>query len=128
MDFISIDELNVDAIIGIYKNERVQSQPLIIDVDLFFQSAQAAATDSIKYALDYHVICKEINEFVSQSRYYLIETLAEAIVKKLFNNPLVLKVVLKISKPEALKPMAANVSLSIHRSRDCHSPRELVRE
>lgn len=118
MDLISIEQLKADAIIGIYKKERITPQPIIIDMDLFFQANQAAVTDSINYALDYHVICKEIHEFVSQSQFQLIETLAEAIVQRLWLNPLILKIKLKVSKPEALKPMAANVSLTLHRTRN----------
>lgn len=114
MDSIFIEKLRVDAIIGVYPNEREVKQPLIIDIEMSYETSQAIASDNIRYALDYHQVCKDVYAFVSESSYQLIETLAEAIAKKILDDKGVLEVRIKLSKPDALN-MADNVSICILR-------------
>ncbi|MCF6318565.1 MAG: dihydroneopterin aldolase [Proteobacteria bacterium] len=114
MDSIFIEKLRVDAIIGVYPNERQIKQPLIIDVDMSYDARQAIASDTLKYALDYHKVCKDIHGFVSQSSYQLIETLADAIAQKILKIKGVVQVIIKVSKPNALD-LADNVGVRIQR-------------
>lgn len=114
MDKIFIEKIKVDTIIGVYPTEREVKQPLIIDVEMSYDTSQAIASDNIKYALDYHQICKDIHEFVGKSSYQLIETLAEAIANKILENDNVIDVKITLSKPNALD-QADNVSICIKR-------------
>lgn len=114
MDNIFIEKLRVDTIIGVYPNERQIKQPLIIDIDMSYDATQAAASDNLKYALDYHEVCKDIHVFVSQSSYQLIETLANAIAQRILKIKGVIKVIIKVSKPDALD-QADNVGIRIQR-------------
>ncbi len=115
MDRIFIEKLRVDAIIGVYPNERQIKQPLIIDIDMSYDAKQAIASDNLKYALDYHKVCKNIHFFVSESSYQLIETLADAIAQKILKIKGVLQVTIKVSKPNALD-LADNVGVYIQRN------------
>lgn len=114
MDIIFIEKLEVDTIIGVYDQERVHKQPLVLDIEMTCDTQQAIASDNLKYALDYHQICLEIHGFVSQTSYQLIETLAEAVAKKILENKAVVSVSLVISKPKALD-LAQNVGIKIIR-------------
>lgn len=117
MDIIYIEQLKVDAIIGVYDFERLKKQPLIIDLELQYDSNKAAVSDKLEYALDYHQISKDIHAFVSDSSYQLIESLAQAIAENLLKNKLINKVTLSLSKPKALD-LANNVGIRINRSND----------
>ncbi len=114
MDSIFIEKLRVDAIIGVYPNERDTKQPLVLDINMSYETSQAVASDNLKYALDYHQVCKDINTFVSESSYQLIETLAEAIAQNILKIKGVIDVKIKLSKPNALD-LADNVGICIHR-------------
>ena len=111
---IFIEALSVDAIIGVYEQERITKQPLIIDIEMQYDAQQASLSDNLKYALDYHKISDDIHAFVSASCYQLIEALAHAIADRILDNPLVNSVDIKISKPQALDK-AGNVGIRLSR-------------
>lgn len=111
---IFIEALRVEAIIGVYDQERTKKQPLIIDIEMQYDSLQASHSDSLDYALDYHALSNDIHAFVSASSYQLIEALADAIADRILTNQLVKAVNIKLSKPQALDK-AENVGISISR-------------
>jgi dihydroneopterin aldolase len=114
MDIIFIKGLRIDTVIGVYPEEKVKTQAILLDIKLYCDIGKASLTDDIKYAVDYHKISEEIYSFVSKSRFELIESLAEACSQRLLSYQGVSKVKLKLSKPEALDK-ARNVGLVIKR-------------
>jgi dihydroneopterin aldolase len=115
MDIIFIKGLKIDAVIGVYPEEKVKTQPILLDIKLYCDISKAALTDDIKFAVDYHKISEEIYIFVKSSRFELIESLAHACTQRLLAYQGVNKVSLKLSKPDALEK-AKNVGLIIKRS------------
>ena len=115
MDTIFIEELAVKAIIGVYKHERNVKQPVLINIEMQYDSGPAGISDNLKHALDYHKITKDIHGFVSESSFHLVETLAEAIAQRILINHPVTKVRLSVAKPQALNN-AKNVGILITRS------------
>ena len=79
MDTIFITDLRAEAIIGIYDWERKQKQTISIDIEMSTDIAKAAATDDINSALNYKAISKRIEQFIIDSEFQLVETLAERI-------------------------------------------------
>jgi dihydroneopterin aldolase len=64
--------------------------------------AKAAASDTIENALDYKAVAKRLINFIENSEFYLVETMAEQvteIVLKEFNVPWVK---LRLGKPGAV--------------------------
>lgn len=119
MDTIFIQQLKVEAIIGVYEHERTNKQPLFIDLTLDHDISHAAASDELKYALDYHQLSIDIHQFVSESSYQLIEALAEDLAQHILQNAAIKKVDLTISKPQALD-LAQNVGIRISRNQKSH--------
>jgi dihydroneopterin aldolase len=111
---IFIESLKVEAIIGVYEQERIIKQPLVIDIEMQYDAQQASLSDNLNYALDYHALSDEIHAFVETSSFQLIEALAQAIVERILTNPIVTAVNLKLSKPQALDK-ADNVGIRISR-------------
>lgn len=79
MDTIFLHDLRVETIIGIYDWERETRQTVRIDLDMAADTRRAAETDDILDTLDYKHVSKRITAFVANSRFQLIESLAEAI-------------------------------------------------
>ena len=80
MDTIFIRDLRVDTVIGIYDWERSIKQTVHIDLELGTDIAKAAASDRIEDTLNYKAVAKNVITFVEESRFQLVETLAERIV------------------------------------------------
>lgn len=102
MDTVYIRGLRVEAIIGVFDWERTIRQPLVLHLDLASDNRAAAATDGIAEAVDYDAISKRVLAYVRDSRFQLIETLAErvaALVREEFDIPWLR---LTISKPGAV--------------------------
>jgi dihydroneopterin aldolase len=79
MDKIFITGLKIEAIIGIYDWERTTKQVVSIDLEMATDIKKAAASDDITDTTNYKAISKHLIEFVGNSTYNLVETLAEAI-------------------------------------------------
>jgi dihydroneopterin aldolase len=79
MDIVFIRGLRIETTIGIYDWEKQIKQPVVLDLEMASDIARGAATDRIEDALDYKAVSKRLKQFVSESRFELVETLAERI-------------------------------------------------
>jgi dihydroneopterin aldolase len=102
-EYIFLKQLRVQCIIGIFKWERTQKQTVAIDLKIPWNIHLAASHDEIQYALNYKKIAKSILAFVSKSRYYLVETLAESLAQHLLINFHLPQLTLRISKLQAIR-------------------------
>lgn len=87
MDIVFLRDLRIDTVIGIYGWERRIRQTLVFDLEMSADVARAAASDDIADTLNYKAVAKRLTEFVSESEFLLVETLAErcaAIVREEF--------------------------------------------
>ena len=116
-DTIFLKELEVDCIIGVNDWERMVKQTVSIDYEIPCDIRPAAETDDIDEAIDYKSISKWIIDFVEDSEYYLIETLAEGIATGLLEEFEVPEVSLTVRKPGAVRH-SQTVGVSITRDRD----------
>jgi dihydroneopterin aldolase len=90
MDIVFIRQLRIETTIGIYDWEKEIRQPVVLDIEMAADNATAAATDRIEDTLDYKAISKRLKQFVGESRFELVETLAErcaAIIREEFGVP-----------------------------------------
>jgi dihydroneopterin aldolase len=81
MDKIFLTDLRIDAVIGIFDWERCIRQTVSIDLEMAADIRAAAARDDIEATLNYKAVAKRVIEFVKQSEYGLIETLAEQVAR-----------------------------------------------
>ncbi len=103
MDKIFLSELKIDTIIGIWEWERRIRQTVVIDLEMSADIAKAAATDEVVDTLNYKLVAKRIQEFVADSSFQLVETLAEriaAIIREEFD---VAWVKVRVNKPGAIR-------------------------
>ena len=77
MDIVYLRDLRIDTVIGIYGWERRTRQTIIFDLEMSADIARAAASDDIADTLNYKSVAKRLAQFVGESEYQLVETLAE---------------------------------------------------
>ncbi|WDK03867.1 dihydroneopterin aldolase [Xanthomonas campestris] len=116
MDKVFIEGLDIDALIGIYDWERRIRQTLRFDLELGFDNRIPAASDDIADTLNYKAVSKRLIEFVQQSEFGLVETLAERCAAIVLEEFQVQWLRLKLSKPGAVRGAQA-VGVIIERSR-----------
>ena len=115
-DKVFITGLRATAVIGIYDWEREIRQNLRLDLEMQTAVRRAAASEDIADALDYEKISNRVRDFVEQSEFLLVETLAEQLAGLLiaeFNVPWLR---LSVHKPGAIE-FADDVGVVIERQR-----------
>ena len=83
---IFIEGLKISCIIGTLPRERTRKQKIVIDLEFPASIKRAARRDNLKDALNYKRIAEYVTGFVSKSRFYLIETLAERLASLLLKE------------------------------------------
>ena|SRR3989338_7432688 len=105
-----IKNLRLRTIIGIFDWERTEKQDVIINAEIEFDGAKAANSDDIKDTVDYKTMNKKIIEAVESSKFFLLEKLADTILKIIMEDRKVIKAKVEVDKPGALR-FADSVSI-----------------
>ena len=85
MDRIFIDELRVDAWVGIYPRERAARQTIEINLEFGVPDA-AAEHDQIADTIDNAEVISRIRSELNERHFNLLETLGEYVVALLLND------------------------------------------
>ena len=116
MDSIFLNDLKVETIVGIWDWERKIRQTVSIDLQLGADIKRAAASDSIDDTLNYKLVAKRVQQFVSESSFKLVESLAENIAEVVIAEFEVPWVEVRVNKPGAIRG-ARDVGVNIRRER-----------
>jgi dihydroneopterin aldolase len=101
--------LRVECVVGIYAHERRKAQTVIVDVELDYDFAAAAASDAIGDAVDYDHVAAAVSELAERRGFQLIETMAEDTAAMLLERLAPVQAVrLEIRKPEAVAAAACS--------------------
>jgi len=114
MDIIYLKALKIDTIIGIFDWERQIKQTVILDLEMATDIRQAASTDKIEDTLNYKAVAKRLVDFIQNSEFQLVETLAERISEIILTEFSVPWVRLQLNKPGAIRG-ARDVGIIIER-------------
>lgn len=114
MDIVFINDLRIETVIGIYDWEREIRQTVSIDLEMAADNRKAAASERIDDALNYKAVAKRLIQFVEQSEFQLVETLAERIAEIVLDEFDVDWLRLKLGKPGAVTG-SAEVGVIIER-------------
>lgn len=116
MDFIFIEELRVEARVGIYPREK--AAPQVLELNMTFGVPDAAAErDDIGDTIDYAVVISRIREELALRHFNLIETLGEFVVNLLFDEFRAPWVRIRIAKMGVMKGVR-RVGVFIQRGRE----------
>jgi 7,8-dihydroneopterin aldolase/epimerase/oxygenase len=117
MDKIFLRALKTEAIIGIFDWERQVKQTVILDIEISADIRKAALSDSIDDTLNYKRVAKRVLAFVEESKFHLVETLAEHIAMLILQDFGIAWVRISLSKPGAIRS-SRDVGVSLERDRN----------
>lgn len=115
MDIIYLSNLEIDTVIGIYDWERRITQTVSFDLEMATDIRKAAASDAIEDTLDYKAVAKRLIQFVGESQFQLVETLAERVAEIILTEFNVPWVRVRLNKKGAVRH-ASGVGIMIERS------------
>ena len=117
MDTVFIEDLRVDAVIGVYAWERSLSQPLLIGARLGYDNRVVASSGALADTIDYAAVVKALREHVAGRADELLETLAESCCTMLAERFGPKSIELSIDKPMAAQILGcARVGVHLQRS------------
>ena len=114
-DIVFIEQLQVQAILGILPEERTMPQPVVIDLELETDTLPAAQSNNIADALDYAMLAEQVKTLIIDGKYLLIETLINDIADLCLGSPLTRSVRVRVCKPYAVDD--ARVGVQIYRAK-----------
>lgn len=103
MDIIFLKDLRIETVIGIWDWERKIRQTVAIDLEMSADIRKAAATDSVEDTLNYKKVAKRLQQFVGDSSFQLVETLAEKVTGIILDEFDVAWVKVRVNKPGAIR-------------------------
>lgn len=102
MDKIYIENLEVFANHGLFKEENVLGQKFLVSAVLYTDTKAAAKNEDLNKSIDYGTLCHKITAFMKENTCKLIETVAERLARYLLlNTPNLEKIELTVKKPWA---------------------------
>jgi dihydroneopterin aldolase len=128
-DCIELAGLRVDCVIGVYPEERLRLQPLLVDIRLSLDLTKAARSGKAAQTIDYAALAREIAYILEAGKFELLETAALALLSYVLEvprsaaRPAVKSAWVKIKKPEALASLfperePPRPSVSLQRQKD----------
>jgi FolB domain-containing protein len=116
-DRILIKDLAARCLIGVDEEERREKQDVLVSLVLEADLSRAGRSDRFEDAVDYRELKKRVLRLVEDSRFALVEALAEAVARTCLADPKVERVHVRVEKPSALR-FARTVGVEITRTRD----------
>lgn len=84
--FIIISELEVFYRIGVPDKERAKPQRLLLNLEIGYNFAHAAATDDLRSTIDYYSVCQRLLSFGEGREWKLIEAVANDIARMILDD------------------------------------------
>ena len=98
-DILYVQGVEVQATIGIEKWEQAIKQKIRFDLEMLTDAKLAAATDQIADSINYAVVTTKLIDYIEQSKFQLLETLAENCAQIVMTEFNVQGLRLRMSKP-----------------------------
>lgn len=119
MDRIEISGLTVFGHHGVFPEEQQRGQEFVIDLVLECDLSAAASSDDLADTVDYDALARRVGEEVAETRFCLIEALAERLAGLALEQPRVSAVEVRVAKPQVAIPVELDaVAVVVRRQRD----------
>jgi len=114
VDKVFLQGLTAHCVVGVWEWEKAITQKIVVDLELATDIAKSAKTDQLEDTLDYKSIAERVIQMLEESRFQLIETMAEAVAELLQTEFSIAWVKVTINKGGAVKNVK-NVGVQIER-------------
>jgi dihydroneopterin aldolase len=81
MDKIFLNGLHLQAMIGIYPDERVSSRPVQIDLEFAVPGRRVFRSGNVADTIDYAAVSERVRDELARVRFGLLEEMSEAIAR-----------------------------------------------
>ena len=109
---ILIENLTCSASVGVYENEKLNKQKIIINLEILLITKMKTHTDNLNDVADYGKFRRIILDVINSKHFNLIETLADNLIKKIENFDKVENIKLKITKPDIFNDCSVSYEIS----------------
>ena len=109
---ILIENLICSASVGVYENEKLNKQKIIINLEILLANTVKTHTDNLNDVADYGKFRRIVLDIINSKHFNLIETLADNLMKKLEIFEKVESVKIKITKPDIFNDCAVSYEIS----------------
>lgn len=113
---IFIHDLVVDMMIGVYDHEKIDKQPVRLNIEMTVLDHVGPINDDYHNVVCYETIANLIKQLVQEEHINLVETLAQKIADICLDHQRVKNTKIKVEKLNAVQD-AASVGIEITRSR-----------
>ena len=113
---VFVRDLECQALIGIYEQEKLKPQRIIINIDLSVHETDGPMSDEISHVVSYEIIAKKVESILAEGHINLVETLCEKIAQSCLKDKRVLAARVRVEKPDII-PNARSVGVEIERGR-----------
>ena len=115
-DLIFLNDFMIDANIGVYKHEKIKSQPLRINIIAKVKNPKKINDDKLYSVVCYNQISKKIKSIIKSGHTILLEKLAEKIFQECFKNKRIQTMKIRLEKLDAIQE-AESAGIEVERSR-----------
>ena len=109
---ILINNLIIQASIGVYEHEKINKQKIIVNVELLLSNDSEPKQDNLESTQDYSEFRKCLIDIIQSQHFQLLEILVEKIHSTLMKNSYVIGVKVNISKPNIFNDCEVAYELS----------------
>ena len=113
---VFVRDLECLALIGIYEQEKIKAQRIIVNIDLSVSESDGPMSDEISHVVSYEIIAKKVESILAEGHINLVETLCEKIAQSCLKDKRVLAARVRVEKPDII-PNARSVGVEIERGR-----------
>ena len=115
-DLIFLNDFMIEANIGVYKHEKIKSQPLRINIIAKVKNPKKINDDKLYSVVCYNQISKKIKKIIKSGHTILLEKLAEKIFQECFKNKRIQTMKIRLEKLDAIQE-AESAGIEVERSR-----------
>ena len=109
---IIINNLTMQASVGVYENEKQNKQKIIVNVELLLSNDSEPKCDSLESTQDYSQFRRCLIDIIQSQHFQLLEVLVEKIHSTLMINSYVIGARVNISKPNIFNDCEVAYELS----------------
>ena len=113
---ILIKDLVLNILVGIHNFEKKKKQRVRFNLIINIDQNLIPNDKDLKSIVNYEQVIKTITKITSRKHYQLLETLAEKIFSKLFENLRIKKILLRIEKLDVIKN-TTSVGIELEKTR-----------
>ena len=113
---VFVRDLEIEARIGIYPEEKANPQRIIVNIDLSVEEGDDPGSDDISSVVSYELVVKTVERIVAEGHVNLVETLAERIATSCLSDRRVVAARVRIEKPDVISN-TRSVGVEIERTR-----------